>query len=81
VGWFGVGSTTRVVATQCIAANQTFPLAVIGEKCPRAPWQEIASDVTRETDPNRVLELVEELNAALQSQTTRKPPQPAIKAA
>jgi hypothetical protein len=57
----------------CIVAEQV-------EKPPR-PWQEIADEVTKEKDPNRTLELMEELNAALAFQTKKKPNQPAIKAA
>jgi hypothetical protein len=48
---------------------------------PSRPWQEIADEVTKEKDPNRTLELIEELNDALASQTVRKPNRSAIKAA
>lgn len=40
---------------------------------PSRPWQEIAAEVLREKEFNRILELVEQLDSALASQTVRKP--------
>ncbi len=34
------------------------------------PWREIAQEVATEHDPNRILELTDELNAALDDQTS-----------
>ena len=37
---------------------------------PLRPWKEIAAEVCRETDTRRVLELSNELDAALEAQTS-----------
>jgi hypothetical protein len=46
---------------------------------PSRSWREIAAEVSIEQDPKRMLELIEELNSALESWPPRKPHEPAMK--
>lgn len=67
---FIVACFGRLAYARLPVFGSSFPKAVVSDQSPQPvrPWRVVAEELSRETDPHRVLQLGQELNQALKEQ-------------